>query len=317
MRMSQEAEDLSVSQVADKPRTVDPHDRGDFQVNRVRLTAWVALAVNLCLTAFKFLSGVLGHSQAIVADAVHSLSDLTTDVAVLVGVQFWSAPADEWHPYGHRRIETAVTVVIGAVLAGVGAGLGYQSLTTLKESHNASPGGIAFIAALVSIVVKEILYRWTARVGRKIKSAAVVANAWHHRSDALSSIPAAVAVAGASFVPTWAFLDHVGALIVSLFILHAAWVIVKPAAGQLVDVGAPKQDRNEIEAIALETPGVSRIHAVRTRFVGSGLQVDLHILVDGGLSVREGHDIAGAVKRRLKSYGPNVLDVVVHVEPDT
>ena len=276
---------------------------------------WVGLGANIALSILKLAAGIIGRSQAIVADGVHSLSDSSTDVAILVGVRYWTQPPDEEHPHGHRRIETVVTVFIGVLLAAVAAGLTYNALATLHERDAGSPGVIAFAAALVSIVSKEMLYRWNLSVGKRIKSPAVIANAWHHRSDALSSIPAALAVAGAAVSPSWSFLDHVGAVVVSLFILQAAWRIAWPALGQLVDTGATRMDRERIRTIALGTDGVEMVHAIRTRHIGSGLQVDLHILVDGRLTVREGHDISRAVKQRLLSEGPDVVDVVVHLEP--
>jgi cation diffusion facilitator family transporter len=267
------------------------------------------------LSVLKFVAGIFGRSQAVVADAVHSLSDSSTDVAILVGVRYWSQPPDLGHPHGHRRIETVITTVIGVVLAGVAVGLIYNALTTLHERDAAPPGWIAFAAALVSIFSKEMLYRWTFVVGKRIKSSAVVANAWHHRSDAFSSIPAALAVAGAAVSRSWSFLDHVGAVVVSLFIFQAAWRIAWPALGQLVDAGASWKDLERIRTIALGTEGVGTVHAIRTRHIGSGFQVDLHILVDGRMTVREGHDISEAVKQNLLADGPEVVDVVVHLEP--
>jgi cation diffusion facilitator family transporter len=275
------------------------------------------VVLNVSLAALKMLAGIFGASQALVADAVHSVSDTVTDATILVGVRFWSAPPDENHPHGHGRIETAITVGIGAALAVVATGLVLHAIEDLQNPASThSPGWITFFAALVSIGSKEAIYRWTAIVGKRIKSSAVLANAWHHRSDALSSIPAAIAVLGARIHPQWHFLDPIGAIVVSVFIIHAAGVIALPALGQLVDVAASRLDREKIETIALETEGVQEIHAVRTRHVGSGLQVDLHILVDGDMSVRQGHKIAGAVKHRLLDEGPEVIDVVVHLEPN-
>lgn len=286
-------------------------------VAAVRRVTLVGLATNVALSGLKFAGGILGHSQAVVADAVHSLSDSATDLVVLVGVRYWSRPPDEAHPHGHRRIETVVTASIGVILAAVAAGLAYNALATLPARHANPPGWIAFAAAVLSIVSKEVLYRWTVRRGKRLRSSAVVANAWHHRSDGLSSVPAALAVAGAALHPAWSFLDHVGAVVVSLFILQAAWRITWPALGQLVDAGASRKERERIRDIVLATSGVGRLHALRTRYVGAGLQVDLHILVDGQLTVRQGHDISETVKRRLLDQEPDVVDVLVHIEPDT
>ncbi|HCF61952.1 MAG TPA: cation-efflux pump [Myxococcales bacterium] len=281
----------------------------------IRRVTVVGMLVNVVLTALKLAAGIIGNSQAVVADAVHSFSDLATDLAVLVGMRFWSAPADDEHPHGHGRIETMVAAIIGVALGAAGVGIGYQGIVTIDEPHAEAPGMIALAAAVLSIVSKEWLYRWTVSVGRKVKSQAVLANAWHHRSDAMSSLPAAVAVGVAALWPALAVVDHVGAVVVAGFILHAAWKITSPALGQLIDGGAPAPVRAEISAIVLATPGVRLVHAIRTRYVGSGLQIDLHIQVDPEMSVREGHDISEEVKRRLIGDGPEVLDAIVHLEP--
>ncbi|MBN1591077.1 MAG: cation transporter [Pirellulales bacterium] len=279
-----------------------------------QVTLW-GLVVNLALSAMKFLFGILGSSQALVADAVHSLSDSVTDIAILVGVAYWNAPADEQHPYGHARIETMVTATIGIVLAAVGIGIGYHAIAGINEKDATRPEWIALVAACLSIVAKEVLYHWTIRVGKRVRSSALLANAWHHRSDALSSVPVAVAVLGTRLWPAWGMLDHVAAVVVCVLIVHAAWKIAWPALRELSDVGAADEQRRTILAIASETVGVLSVHGLRTRYLGPGLQIDLHVLVDPELTVREGHDIAGAVKRRLLAEGPEVLDVLVHVEP--
>jgi len=276
---------------------------------------WAGLVVNLVLCAFKFVSGIIGNSQAVVADAVHTLSDVSTDVAVLVGMRYWSVPPDRTHPHGHRRIETMITILIGVALAAVASGLLYDAMVTLAEKHNRTPGWIALVAAAVSIVSKEAMYRWTAHVGKRIKSTALIANAWHHRTDAFSSIPVVLAVAGARLIPEWAFLDHVGAILVSVFIIVAAWKIGWPAVNQLVDRGAPEKVL-AIQAVTLAVTGVQRVHAVRTRLSGSALMIDLHVIVDGNLTVRDGHDISEQVKQRLMAEDSDVVDVVVHLEPD-
>ena len=280
-----------------------------------RRITWIGLSINVFLSGAKLVIGTLAHSQAVVADGVHSLSDLATDITVLFGVKYWSAPPDEKHPYGHRRIETVITTFIGSVLALVALGIGYDAVASVRAPHVVAPGWMALGISLVCIVSKEILYRWTVVVGSRIKSTAVIANAWHHRSDALSSIPVAVAVAIAFVFPSWTFVDHLGAMVVCVFILHAAWVIVKPTLGELVDEGVSAERRRELESLALAVPGVKAVHAIRTRKAGSGIMVDLHVKVDGELSVRVGHDISEAVKRALRQELPDVLDVVSHLEP--
>lgn len=286
-----------------------------LHVREVKLVTWVGMVINILLSAFKVAAGTIGASQAVVADGVHSLSDMTTDLAVLIGVRYWSAPPDESHPHGHRRIETVITFLIGLVLAAVAVGISYNAIVTIGVEHKKTPDLIALAAALASIVSKEAIYQWTRLVGRKVRSPALIANAWHHRSDALSSIPAAAAVGGAIYNPKWYYLDHIGAVLVSFFILHAAWKIAWPALKELTDHGAPEDVSNRIKEICMSTDGVITIHKMRTRRIGPGLQVDLHIQVKESLSVREGHEISERVKMRLKRDGPDVVDVITHLEP--
>lgn len=285
------------------------------QVRQARRITWIGLAGNLSLAALKLMGGLLGRSHAVVADAVHSLSDSSTDVAILIGIGYWSKPPDTTHPHGHGRIETLFTVAIGGMLAAVAVGLAYNAFAGLTDPPEAPPGWIALGAALLSVFSKEGLYRWTVRVGRRIRSSVVVANAWHHRSDALSSVPVVLAVAGALLRPNWVMLDHLGAVVVSVFIFRAAAMIAWPALKELVDTGASPEMLERIADIALNVDGVERVHAIRTRRVGGRFHVDLHVLVDGAVSVRRGHDIAEEVQRCLIEDEGNLTDVVVHVEP--
>jgi cation diffusion facilitator family transporter len=289
----------------------EPATKNDPQdVAGVRRITWIGLIANMGLSALKFIAGIVGNSQAVVADAVHSLSDMSTDIAILLGVRYWSAPADEGHPYGHGRIETMITAALGLVLAVVAVGIGYNAIVTVREEHIRQPERVAFIAAAASIVIKEVLYRWTVAAGKRAKSTAVVANAWHHRSDALSSIAAAAAVAIALIDPKWSFIDHIGALIVSLIIMHASWRIVRPALRELADSGVPKELCDQIEALVTDIADVREAHAIRARRLGSGVHVDLHITVDSGLTVQQGHDISETVKQLLIKQGPDIVDVV-------
>jgi cation diffusion facilitator family transporter len=287
------------------------------QIRQVRLVTWTGMLVNILLSTFKILAGYFGKSQTILADGFHSLSDTLTDVAVIVGVRYWSAPPDETHPHGHSKIEAIITQFIGLVLVVVAVGIVYKAVITLHEMHTTPPDWIALIAALVSIASKEILYQWTVYVGKRARSSAVVANAWHHRSDALSSIPAAIAVAAARLFPSWSFVDHVGAIVVSLFILQAAWKIVWPSLKELSDTGASPELTRDIERIVLATQGVQSLHKIRTRQTGYGYHVDLHIQVDGSMTVLEGHNISEQAKARLMQNCSEVLDVIVHLEPES
>ncbi len=281
---------------------------------QVRFAGWVGLVFNLALAGAKLAAGVVGHSQAVVADAVHSLSDAVTDVAIIAGVRYWSQPADDRHPHGHRRIETMVAAAIGGVLAAIAVGLGWEAIRGLGRPVSV-PRGIALGAAVLSIVVKEWLFQWTRAVGRQADSTALIANAWHHRTDAMSSVPAAIAVGVAMLDPRLAVVDRIGALVVCFIILYAAWRIVAPAIAQLADAAAPEGDRQRIEQLALGVRGVMSAHALRTRQVGSKLAVDLHVEVDAGLSVAEGYRIGQEVRRELLEFGPGVADVLVQVEP--
>ena len=289
---------------------INPH-----HVGLIQKVTWGGMIVNIILAAIKFLVGFLGSSQAVIADAVHSLSDMTTDIAVLFGVKFWSAPPDSSHPYGHQRIEEVVTVAIGLALAAVAAGLAYNSISTIREDHIQKIGWVAVAGPILSIIGKEALYRWTVHVGEKVKSSAVIANAWHHRSDALSSIPALVAVVVAAIFPDWGFVDHIGAVLIACFILKVSWDIIIPALKGLIDTGASDKIQEHIKAIAMGVKGVKSTHAIRTRKFGSHLFVDLHILVEPELTVRAGHEISEDVKVQLLNNGLEVMDVVVHLEP--
>ena len=274
------------------------------------------MIVNILLAVLKLILGFLGRSQAVVADAVHSLSDLGTDLLVLFGIKIWSAPADDQHPYGHQRIETVITLLISVLLAVVAFEIGWKAIERLGAGENHPPLLFAILGPLVSIIAKEILFRKTRSVGKQIHSTALIANAWHHRSDALSSIPALIVVFMASLDPKWAFLDAVGAVIVALLILKVAWEIASPALSELSERGADDRDVQQIEKLALSVEGVQSVHRLRTRRLGAGWFVDLHAMVDGNLNVREGHDIATAVQHLLLEKGPAVADVTVHVEPE-
>ncbi len=305
-----------MTETKNKETSSSPFTRSARDERYIRKVTWVGLVVNLLLSGFKLFAGIAGSSQAIVADAVHSLSDSVTDVAILVGSHYWSMPPDETHPHGHRRIETLVTIFIGVALLVAAVEIAREAFHTLHAKHTTPPGGVALAAAGVSIVCKEALYRWTALAGKRVRSPALAANAWHHRLDAVSSVPALLAVGGAILIPRWAFLDHVGALAVSVLIIHAAVKIIRPGIREFTDTGAPKHIRDEITDIAFKEKGVCGVHALRTRYIGMSLQADLHVVVDRSMTVQEGHKVAEAVKARIINEGPDVVDVLVHIEPD-
>jgi cation diffusion facilitator family transporter len=286
------------------------------RVKAIQSVTWIGLWVNLALSILKFIGGTLGHSQAVIADGVHSLSDISTDIAILVGVQFWSRPADKEHPHGHHRLETLITAGIGVSLLAVAAGLLYNAVLTLPNENVRSPGWWAFFAALTSFFTKEALYHYTVAKGKDLKSMALIANAWHHRSDALSSLPVVLAVFTAILAPSWVMLDAVGAIMVCLIIMRAGFKISVTNLNKLMDVGASQNELEEISAIVKATGGVQDFHKIRTRYVGaSSLAVDLHIQVNPELTVREGHQICGHAKSRILHSNSKIMDVLVHLEP--
>jgi len=292
-------------------------------MDAIRRITWIGAICNLFLVGFKFAAGIWGHSSVIIADAVHSLSDLTTDVAILLCMRFWSRPADQEHPYGHAKIEALVTLFIGAVLAAVGLGLLYDAVHSLigildKTAERVPPTWLPLTAALVSIVLKEWLYRVTVKVGMATKSTATIANAWHHRSDALSSIPAAAAIGACLLLgPHYTFLDPVGTVVVAMMIIYAAWKVSQPAFAALLDSGASELQCQAITEVIRSFAEVKHLHKLRTRYVGpTGLALDVHIHVDPNMSVTDAHALSHRIQNKLLQSGENIIDAFVHVEPN-
>ena len=281
----------------------------------MRRVTFAGILVNVAIAAAKAVAGVMSSSQALVADAVHSASDLVTDLGVVFSVRYWVAPADDDHPYGHGKIEALVTLVISAALVFAAWELARNAVMSLvRGKSDATPGAMALAVALGSIVLKEIVFIVTRAVARRVRSTALEANAWHHRSDALSSIPVAVAVAVVWVCPSLWWVDAAGALIVSAFVLHVAWKLASPALQELTDAQIGSK-ADAVAAVALGVVGVKGVHKPRARRYGSSFQADIHIQVDGSLSVAEGHAIGHAVKEAVVNAGLDVDDVVVHVEP--
>ena len=283
--------------------------------SEVRKIGILCLLLNCLLAGIKITCGLVGNSHGVVADGVHTLTDTVTDIALITGTLFWARPPDRCHPYGHRRIETLTTGVIGAALLAAALGIVWNALTSLSAGPNSPPGMIAFAAALISIIVKEIMYRWSNTAGRRLKSNALAANAWHQRSDALSSVPVAAAVAANAMTPSLWFIDSIAALLVAAMIIKAAWTVAGPALKELIDAGADERIVERISSIALQVDGVRQVHAIRTRYVAGNMMVDLHVLVDPALSVQGGHTIAQAVEQRLLETDTSMIDVLVHIEP--
>ncbi len=278
------------------------------------------MIVNVALCVLKFIAGVLGASAAMVADAAHSLSDLLTDLVLMLGTHFGSKPPDDDHPYGHARFETFATLIIALVLLGAAVGIfaggAVQVYKVFKGATLARPGMVALIMAMVSIVSKEALFHATEKVGRKIKSTAVISNAWHHRSDALSSVAALAGIAGAMFLgEKWRVLDPVVAMLVSLFIVWVAVKILLLACDELMDKAVPPEEIEEIKNIVLSVEGVINPHSIRTRRVSWRTAVDLHINIDKNTSFIDVHIKMSRIEKRLKKrFGRDTI-ISIHPEP--
>ena len=272
----------------------------------------VGSVVNFLLLLFKFFAGIMGHSAAMLADAVHSLSDFVTDIIVIVFVRISSKPEDEGHDYGHGKYETLATAIIGIILLGVASSI-YRFLHggSLQE-----PGMLALIAALVSVAFKEALYRYTVFKGKRLNSQAVVANAWHHRSDALSSIGTAIGIGGAILLGNhWRVLDPIAAVVVSFFIMKVAVKLLIPCVDELLEKSLPADVENEIQKIILSFPGVSSPHHLRTRRIGNYYAIEVHVRMDGKITLEEAHRTATAIENTLKEQFGKGTHVGIHVEP--
>lgn len=290
----------------------------DKKVYRVTLLGSV---VNLLLLVFKFVAGVLGHSAAMIADAVHSLSDFVTDLIVIVFVKISSKPEDADHAYGHGKYETLASCIIGLALIVVGVMMGYNAMVKIVDvvkngTELASPGIIALAAAVLSIVLKEWMFHLTRKVAREVDSPAVEANAWHHRSDALSSVGTAIGIGGAVLLGSkWAVLDPIAALVVSVFIVVQAAKILSDAIGQLMEKSLPRDVEQRICEIVYEEEGTSDIHHLRTRKIGSQISIELHVRMNGYLTLREVHDKSIAIEKRLRAAFGDSTYINLHVEP--
>lgn len=280
----------------------------------------VGSAVNIILTLFKFVAGFIGHSSAMLADAVHSLSDFVTDVIVLVFVHISSKPQDKGHDYGHGKYETLATTMIGLALFAVAISIIVTGATKIAAwaggAELPAPGMLAFWAALISIVLKEGVYQYTVIQGRKLKSQAVEANAWHHRSDALSSIGTAVGIGGAIFLgQRWTVLDPIASIVVGAFIVKVSFDLLKSGFGELMERSLPDEVEEEIVKLAASVEGVENPHDLRTRCIGNRYAIELHIDMDGHITLTEAHDKATEIEELLREKYGEETHVAVHVEP--
>ncbi len=287
------------------------------EINKVTL---VGSAGNVALLTFKFIAGIMGHSSAMIADAVHSLSDFVTDLVVLVFVSISAKPQDQSHDYGHGKFETIATFLIGLALVAAATGIVVPGVLKLMAWWGGetleAPGWIALWAALLSIVVKEVLYQFTARKSRQLQSQVLMANAWHHRSDALSSIGAAVGIGGAIWLGNrWTVLDPLASIVVGLMLVKVAWELLKTSIGELTESSLPAETEQDIMQIIQSFADVQQPHNLRTRRIGNRIAIEAHVRMDGALPLNIVHERATAIEHKLKERFGDTTHVTLHMEP--
>ena len=296
--------------------TVTQKER-ERKIYRVTLAGSI---INMVLLAFKFVAGVVGGSAAMIADAVHSLSDFLTDIVVVIFVRISSKPQDSDHDYGHGKYETLATSLIGMALLAVGVMILYNGARDIMRAIGGEqlpqPGMIALVAALVSIALKEWAYQFTVRAGKQIHSSALVANAWHHRSDSLSSIGTAIGVGGAIALGSkWAVLDPIAAVVVSLFVIATAAKLLRQSADELLEKSLPQDIEREIVDIVGQEPVAGEVHNLCTRRIGSAIAIEMHVRMPGSLTLYESHIHASNIERRLRQRFGSNTHISLHVEP--
>jgi len=288
--------------------------------HRIYFVTLMGSVVNVVLLVFKFMAGILGGSAAMIADAVHSLSDFLTDIVVVLFVKISSKPEDKDHDYGHGKYETLATSFIGVALLCVGLYILYSGSYRTWAAFNGAPieqpGIVALLAALFSIMLKEWTYRFTVKVGKEVQSQAVIANAWHHRSDSLSSIGTAIGIGGAIFLgKEWAVLDPIAAVVVSIFIIRTAAMLVSGALDELLEKSLPDAEERQIAEIVQSEPEVSGMHHLCTRRIGSRIAIEMHLRMPGDISLNESHAYATNIERKLRSHFGERTHINIHVEP--
>ncbi len=285
-------------------------------MNDLRRVTWIGFWTNIVISCLKLYVGVITSSQALVADGWHSISDCWSDFMLLVASRYWAAPADEDHPHGHRRIEVAVTAAIGVGLAIVASFILVKGLFSIRESNLSQPSPLALAVIVITLLIKEFLYHFTMSHSKRLNSEVLRAYAWHHRSDALSTLPVLIALAISNYDSNWNFLDPIAALLVVVFLYKTSYEIAFPAIQKLVDQGAPPQIIQNIKNEVMQLSDVKGVSSIRTRYVGNlELSVEVDIEVDGSLSVWQSHEIANTTRDILKNKIEFVVDVVVRVDP--
>ena len=292
-------------------------DKRTKQIYRVTI---LGMFVNMVLFIFKLVAGIFGRSGAMIADAVHSASDFATDIVVLAFVQISAKPRDDDHKWGHGKYETLASLIIGVALFAVGIEILVDSaekiVAVAAGKELPRPGVIAIIAAAMSIVVKEALYQYTMRVGKRLDSPSVVANAWHHRSDALSSIGALLGIGAAYFLgEKWRIADPIAAIVVAALIVKVAYDLCRTALAELLEKSLPKDVEDDILSIIAATPNVHKPHNLRTRRIGSDIAIEVHIRVDGSMTVTDSHEISREIETALRNRFGERTAVAIHIEP--
>ena len=292
----------------------------DIRTKQIYRVTLLGMFVNMILFAFKLVAGIIGRSGAMIADAVHSASDFVTDIVVLAFVRISAKPRDDDHKWGHGKYETLASLIIGVALFAVGIEILIDSAEKIAAVVAGEvlprPGAIAIIAAAVSILVKEALYQWSVRVGKQLDSPSVVANAWHHRSDALSSIGALLGIGCAYFLgEKWRIADPIAAIVVVALIIKVAYDLCRTALAELLEKSLPRDVEDEILAIISAMPNVYKPHNLRTRRIGANIAIEVHIRVDGSMTVHDSHEISRDIEQALREkYGAQTA-VAIHVEP--
>ena len=286
----------------------------EFEKTAIRVSL-VSVVWNLILSVFKLIAGFVAHSGAMISDAVHSASDVFSSIIVMIGVRISGKASDKDHPYGHERMECVAAIVLATVLAGTGVGIGYAAVKTLLDGEYASeiPGMLALIAAVVSILVKEAMFWYTRYYAKKIDSSAVMADAWHHRSDALSSVGALIGIGGARL--GFPITEPIASIVICVFIEKAAFDIFKDAIDKMVDKACDEQTEEALKNCALNTKGVEQVDLLKTRIFGNKVYVEMEIGADENLSLKDSHAIAENVHDAIEQGWPKIKHILIHVNP--
>lgn len=291
------------------------HERGDLRAGRT--VTWSGMAINAVLIVLKLVGGIFGGSRALLADAVHSISDFISDGLILIGLHFFHKAEDAEHPYGHGKIETLATLGVGTLLLVAAARIGVEAALAIHHGTVTAPNRFAILIAAISIVSKEILYHATVRIGRRLRSESMIANAWHHRSDAWTSAVALVGITLAVYVPRFRVLDSYAALLVSFFIIKIGIEIMRQAIRKIIDTAPPRELIEKICSEILTVPGVKGCHDLTARYYADLIRMEVHVEVDPTLSVLESHRIASEVTRRVKERFDDISHILVHIDPYT